>query len=117
MRKSRLEQYEELLAKLADRYLSVDGLAFTCGMDCVAVNQHLQFLMKNGLVEEKKCHKKQLFGLTKRGLTIHKTLVITRHLDRLRTTVKMADSVLVAFPNVSNLQEEKRKKRSGNENY
>jgi predicted transcriptional regulator len=117
MRKSKLEQYEELLAKLVDRYLSVDGLAFASGMDCVAVNQRLHFLMKNGLVEEKKCHNKQLFGLTKRGLTIHKTLVITRHLERLKTTVKMADSVLVAFPRVSDLQEEKRKQRSGNENY
>jgi predicted transcriptional regulator len=117
MRKSKLEQYEELLAKLVDRYLSVDGLAFACGMDCVAVNQRLHFLMKNGLVEEKKCHNKQLFGLTKRGLTIHKTLVITRHLERLKTTVKMADSVLVAFPRVSDLQEEKRRQRSRNENY
>jgi len=117
MRKSKLEQYEELLKALVDRYLSVDSLAFACGMNCIAVNQRLCFLIKNGLVEEKKCNNKKLFALTKRGLTIHKTLAITRHLERLKTTAKMADSVLVAFPRVSDLQEEKRKQRSGNENY
>ena len=117
MRKSRLEQYEEIMGALVNRYLSVDSLAFACSMDCVAVNQRLGFLIKNGLVEEKKCQNKKLFALTKRGLSIHKTLAITRRLEKLRPMVKVADDALLAFPRFGDQDEEKRKRQSGNENY
>jgi predicted transcriptional regulator len=117
MRKSRLEQYEELMGALVDRYLSVDTLAFACNMDCVAVNQRLGFLIKNGLVEEKKCHNKKLFALTKRGLSINRTLAITRRLEKLRPMVKIVDDALMAFQGFGDQTKETRKHRSGNENY
>ena len=117
MRKSRLEQYEEIMGALVDRYLSVDSLAFTCSMDCIAVNQRLGFLIKNGLVEEKKCQNKKLFALTKRGLSIHKTLAITRRLEKLRPMVKVVDDALMTFQGFSDQSKETRKHRSGNENY
>jgi hypothetical protein len=78
-------------------------------MDCIAVNQRLGFLIKNGVVEEKNCHSKKLFALTKRGLAIQKTLAITRRLERLQTTVKSADDALLAFPRFSDQHEENRK--------
>ena len=105
MPKSKLQNYEELMQALVDRYLSVDGLAFACSMDCVAVNQRLGFLIKHGIVEEKRCHNKRLFALTKRGLAIQKTLAITKRLDQLKTTVKAADEELVALSKFSNLDE------------
>ena len=112
MRKSRLEQYEEIMGALVDRYLSVDSLAFTCSMDCIAVNQRLGFLIKNGIVEEKNFHSKKLFALTKRGLAIQKTLAITRRLERLKATVKVADDVLLVFLRFSDQHEENRKRES-----
>jgi predicted transcriptional regulator len=106
MAKSKLENYEDLLQALVDRYLSVDGLAFSCNMDCVAVTQRLDFLIKNGLVQEKQCHKKKLYALTKRGLAIQKTLAITKRMERLKTTVKAIDESLVAMQRFSDKRED-----------
>ena len=50
MRKSKLENYEDLLSALMDRYVGVDSLAFKCNMDCLAVNTRLEFLIANHLV-------------------------------------------------------------------
>lgn len=95
MPKSKLENYEDLIAALVGRYLSVDSLAFACSTDCVAVNERLSFLIKNRLVEEKRCHSKTLYALTKRGLTVQRTLAIAKRLERLKTTVKAIDDTFV----------------------
>ena len=113
--KSKLENYENLMEALVDRYLSVDSLAFSCNMDCVAVNQRLGFLIKNGIVEEKKCSNKNLYALTKRGLAIQKTLAITKRLEKLKTTVKAVDEALVTVSKYSELSGEQN--RQGKENY
>ena len=116
MAKSRLENYEDILATLIDRYLSVDSLAFECNMDCVHVSHRLSFLIKNGLVEQKQCHNKTLYSLTKRGTAIQKTLAITKRLDELKTTVKSADETIVEIAGFSN-QRKRPKQNQGNENY
>jgi predicted transcriptional regulator len=116
MPKSKLENYETLMDALADMYLSVDSLAFACSMDCIAVNQRLGFLIKNGMVEEKLCYNKRLYALTKRGLAIQKTLVITRRLEKLKTAVKAVDEALVAVSKSSSRHEQTRRRRQ-NENY
>ena len=111
MRKSKLENYEAILQALVDRYLSVDSLAFSCGMDCVQVIERLAFLTKNGLVEEKQCHNKTLYALTKRGMTIQKTLAITKRLDELKATIKTVDVEPFAFTKFSDDTEEPAKQR------
>ena len=116
MAKSRLENYEDLLATLIDRYLSLDSLAFKCNMDCVNVSERLSFLTKNGLVEQKQCHNKTLYSLTKRGITIQKTLAITKRLDELKTMVKSADEPIVEFAGFSD-KRKRPKQNKGNENY
>ena len=116
MAKSRLENYEALLAVLIDKYLGVDSLAFECNMDCVNVSQRLSFLIKNGLVEQKQCHNKTLYSLTKRGTAIQKTLAITKRLDELKTTVKSADETLVETAGFSDKRKRLRQNQ-GNENY
>jgi predicted transcriptional regulator len=111
MAKSKLENYEDLIEALIGRYLSVDGLAFACNMDCVAVNQRLGFLIKNELVEEKRCHNKTLYTLTKRGITIQRTLAVAKRLERLKATVKVADETLVTLSRVSDQGEEPKQRR------
>ncbi len=101
MPRSKLENYEIIMQSLVGRYLSVDTLAFNCGMDCIAVSKRIDFLMKNGLIEEKKCHSKTLYALTKRGQSIQKALAITKLLDTLKVTVKVADEELTAVPRSS----------------
>ena len=111
MRKSKLENFEAILQALVDRYLSVDSLAFTCGMECVQVTGRLMFLIKNGLVEEKNCHNKTLYALTKRGITIQKTLAITKRLEELKAPIKTMDSELFAFAGFSDDAEKPAKQR------
>ncbi len=111
MAKSKLENYEDLIAALVGRYLSVDSLAFACNMDCIAVNQRLGFLIKHGLVEEKRCHSKTLYALTKRGLTVHRTLTVTKRLEQLKVKVNVADETLAAVSGFSDQRGEPRQRR------
>ncbi len=60
MPKSKLELYEDVLAALVNKPLTVDAIAYTCGMDCIILRQRLDFLMKNGLVEERSGQESQL---------------------------------------------------------
>lgn len=94
MAKSKLENYESIIIALVDRYLSVDSLAFKCNMDCRAVKNRLNYLIKEGLINEKQVHTKKLYTLTKRGLTIYKTLTVAKQLDKLKITVKAIDEPL-----------------------
>jgi predicted transcriptional regulator len=116
MRRSKLELYEDVLHALVKKPLTVDSIAYECNMDCIALRQRLDFLMKNGLVEEN--HKtKTFYALTKRGLSIFKTLTITRRLEKLQTTSKMIDNAFQALPSLSEHSEETPKRTRRNENY
>jgi len=117
MRRSKLELYEDVLRALVKKPLTVDSIAYQCNMDCVALRQRLDFLVKNGLVEEENYKKKTLYALTKRGLSILKTLTITRRLKKLQTTIKMIDDALQALPALSEHNEETPKRKRRNENY
>jgi DNA-binding HxlR family transcriptional regulator len=86
-------------------------------MDCVALRQRLDFLMKNGLVEEDNYKEKTLYALTKRGLSIFKTLTITRRLEKLQPTSKMIGDALQALPALSEHNEETPRRKRRNENY
>ena len=109
MRRSKLELYEDILTALVDKPLTIDTIAYACNMDCVALCQRLNFLVKNDLVEEKTYKKKTRYGLTRRGLAIFKTLTITKRLEKLQTTIKKMDEALKAIPAFSEYNEEKTK--------
>jgi predicted transcriptional regulator len=117
MRKSKLELYEDLLCALAGKYLSIDSMAYECNMDCVAVRQRLDFLIKNRLVEEKECHNKKLFALTTRGTAIYKTLAITRRLENLKTTGKLIGEALQLLSGFPEHSETKAGQTRRKENY
>jgi len=109
MRRSKLELYEHILTALADTPLTVDAIAYACNMDCIALSQRLDFLVKNDLVEEKTYKMRKRYALTRRGLAIFKTLTITRRLERLQTTIKKMGEALKAIPALSEYNEEKTK--------
>jgi predicted transcriptional regulator len=117
MRRSKLELYEDVLTALADKHLTVDAIAYACNMDCIGLRQRLDFLIKNGLVEEKNYGKKTRYGLTRRGVAIFKTLVITKSLEKLQTNMKRIDEALQAIPSFSECNAEKAKRQKQNENY
>ena len=81
MRRSKLELYEDILTALADKHLTVDAIAYTCSMECFALRQRLEFLLENGLVEERHYQKLKRMArmnpyLSKEGL--RKKLVAER---------------------------------------
>jgi predicted transcriptional regulator len=117
MQKSKLELYEEILYALVHKRLTVDAIAYACNMDCVALRQRLDFLLQNGLVEEKNFGKRTCYGLTGRGVAIFKTLAITKRLQKLQTTMKKIDEALQAIPSLAEYQAEKSKRQKQNRNY
>ena len=110
MRRSKLELYEEILNVLAEKSLTVDGIAYQCNMDCVVLDQRLNSLVKNGLVEQDFCKAKKSYSLTKRGFSIHKTLAIAKRLERLQVTVRTIDEALQALPFLSKKSQRKNQK-------
>ena len=117
MRRSKLELYEDILNALVNKALTVDAIAYVCNMDCIAISQRLDFLLKNGLVEEKNFRIGARYVLTRRGLAIFKTLALTKRLEKLQTTMKKIDEVLQAIPTLSEYNAEKAKRKRQNENY
>ncbi len=96
MRRSKLEFYEDILIALATKPLTIDALAYKCKMNCVVLNKRLEFLLKNGLVEEEtRSNNKRHYELTQRGTAIYKTLRIAKRLEKLQTT---ANQTMQAFP-------------------
>lgn len=117
MQRSKLELYEEILYALVKRHMTVDAIAYTCNMDCVALRQRLEFLMQNGLVEERNFKRMTCYALTRRGLAIFKTLALTKRLEKLQTTMKKIDEALQTIPSLSEYSAEKAKRQRRNKNY
>ena len=117
MRRSKLELYEDVLRALVNKPLTVDRTAYECSMDCVALRERLDFLVRNGLIEEKSRKGKTVYALTKRGLAIYKTLSVATRLEKLQITVKMIDEALKTLPALSEQNEETTRRKWRNENY
>ena len=111
MQKSKLELYEEVLFALLNKHLTVDAIAFECNMNCVTLRQRLDFLIKNNLVEEKIYGKKTCYALTSRGEAISKTLLITKKLERLQTSIRVVAEALHVLPAVEEQGKEQLKSK------
>ena len=108
MRRSKLELYEDIIRALTKRALAIDGIAFECNMDCVILQQRLDFLVNNNIVEiEISRDNRAFYVLTRRGLAISKTLDITKRLKKLQATAKTANEALQTIPALSEHDEEK----------
>src|SRR3972149_10670852 len=117
MRRSKLELYEDVMQALVNKPLTVDAIAYACCMDCVVLRQRIDFLIRNGLVEERTYKKGVLYALTGRGQAIFRTLAITKRLEKLQSTIKTIDEALQALPSLSEHIEEKTKQEQANKNY
>ncbi|MEM2466822.1 MAG: winged helix-turn-helix domain-containing protein [Candidatus Bathyarchaeia archaeon] len=96
MRRSKLENYEAILAALAKKPLTVDSIAYKTSMDCTVLEQYLESLMRNGLVVEKFTGKKKLYAITERGLSVFRILSFQRYLEKIAKTIKVANALETA---------------------
>jgi predicted transcriptional regulator len=89
MPRSKLEAYEDIINVLTEHALTIDDIGFNCSMDCVNLQERLAFLVKHDIVEiEVSRDNRAFYVLTCRGLTIAKTLAVTKRLEKLQTNRK-----------------------------
>jgi len=110
MRRSKLESYEAILEVLAKEPATVDKIAYKANMNCTVLEKYLNFLMDNGLVEERPYGKKMLYAITERGMAVFKTLNFQKYLEKVTASLKALDDALLAVPLISKGINEREKK-------
>jgi predicted transcriptional regulator len=110
MRRSKLELYEAILEAMVKKPLTVDKLAYKTNMDCTALDRHLAFLIKNGLVEERFSDKKTQYAITERGMTVFKTLNFQKYLEKVTKSLRAIEDALQAVPIISKRISEREEK-------
>jgi len=107
LRRSKLEIYEAILETLAKRPLKVDSIAYKTSMDCTMVRQYLEFLIKNGLVEEKFSGDKKFYAITERGKAVFRALSFQKRLDKITESIRAISEALEALPTLKSKENEK----------
>lgn len=74
MRRSKLEMYVDILSVLAHRGpLKLTHVMYKSNVNCSVLSEYLEFLLKQGLVEERNVKKNRtVYAVTQRGLTVLK---------------------------------------------
>jgi predicted transcriptional regulator len=74
MRRSKLETYVDILKVLAHKGpLKLTHVMYKANVNCSVLKEELDFLMKQGLVEERTVGKRRvIFAITQRGITVLK---------------------------------------------
>jgi predicted transcriptional regulator len=74
MRRSKLEMYVGILQVLALKgNLKLTHIMYKANVNCSVLKEYLDFLMKQGLVEERIVGKKRVvYAITQRGITVLK---------------------------------------------
>ena len=74
MRRSKLEMYVDILKVLAQRGpLKLTHVMYKANVNCKVLKEYLDFLTKQGLVEEKIIRRERLvYAITQRGVTVLK---------------------------------------------
>jgi predicted transcriptional regulator len=74
VRRSKLEMYIDTLTVLAHRGpLKLTHVMYKANVNCSVLKEYLEFLMKQGLVEERNIGKRRVvYAITQRGVTVLK---------------------------------------------
>jgi predicted transcriptional regulator len=116
LRRSKLETYEAILGALAKKPLKIDRLAYKVNLDCVSLKRHLDFLIENGLVEERFLAKGTSYTATERGTSVFKTLDFQKYFKKIQDTLIAIDGAMKVIPGISK-REEKSEKELPDEKY
>ena len=75
MRRSKLEMYIDILHILAHRGpLKITHIMYKANVNCATLNGYMDFLIKQGLIEEKNIKKnKRVYAITQRGMAVVKS--------------------------------------------
>jgi len=116
MRRSKLETYQAILGVLVKRPLKIDRLAYKVDLDCVALRRNLDFLIENGLVEERFLPKGTFYDATDRGISVFRTLDFQKYFKKIQDTLIAIDEAMRVVPEASK-RKEKSEKELPDEKY
>ncbi len=74
--------------------LTIDMLSFATGMDCIALRQHLDFLMMNGLIDERVSRKKKMCSITAKGIAVLNTLRFREYFNKTQDPLTDVDETV-----------------------
>jgi len=94
MRRSKLEMYIDILKVLAHRGpLKLTHIMYKANVNCSVLKQYLDFLIQQGLVEEKTLGKKRIvYAITEKGLKVLK------YFRELKTMLPIIEEALIRTP-------------------
>lgn len=94
MRKSKLESYIDILEALVNNPLTLDHIAYEIDMNCTILRQHIDFLIKNGLVEERGSGKRTQYAITEKGIAVLRALNFQKYFGRISNKIRVIDEAL-----------------------
>lgn len=109
MRRSRLETYEAILEALVKKPSKLDTLAYDANLDCVALKKNLDFLIENGLVEERFLAKGTSYAATERGISVFKALDFQKYFKKIQDNIMAIDEAMQVVPEISKSKENSEK--------
>jgi predicted transcriptional regulator len=103
MAPSKLEKYLNVLEVLVDRPKKLDDIAYMANIECNAVKRSLEFLILNGLIEERSLRngKRVVYAITERGLSVFKTLRMLKYLEKLKDTLPIVEEAREITPTLN----------------
>ncbi|MGQ9641130.1 MAG: winged helix-turn-helix domain-containing protein [Candidatus Bathycorpusculaceae bacterium] len=113
MRRSKLEVCEAVLEALVKEPSTIDGIAYEVNMDCTALERYMDFLLRNGLVEERLLNKKKLYAVTERGVAVFKALNFQKYLEKVAKSIRIMDEASQVIPTISKRISKKEEKNEG----
>jgi predicted transcriptional regulator len=110
MNRSKLQSYEAILEALVKKPASIDRIAYKTDIDCTVLTEYLNFLLENGLVEERSAKRNTLYAITERGMAVFKTLNFPKYIEKVTASLRAIDDALKTMPIISkNLNEQREK--------
>lgn len=110
MRRSKLETYESILEVLVDGSLDIERIAYEANLDCTILERHLEFLMKNELIEERPSEYAIVYAITERGVAVLRALNFQKYLGRIKNTLRAIDEAMQVLPDISDRQKNRANK-------
>ena len=74
--------------------LTIDMLSFATNMDCIVLRQHLDFLMMNGLIEERTSRKKKMCAISAKGIAVLNALNSKEYFRKIRDPLADVDETV-----------------------
>jgi predicted transcriptional regulator len=94
---SKLHKYLNILRVLVLGPQKISSIAYGAKMECTSLKHYLDFLVSNGLVEERRgSGKRVVYAINERGLSVFETFRALKYLEKLTKTLPIVGEVRVA---------------------